>query len=749
MRMKKLMWRKSLFALTILLAVLMSVVQTVALSSDVPDESEELVSSEPTGADKTATIQQDADSIASVFRLAANQIPDGIYTFQNLGNLGFWMDIRRNSEYAGYNLQQYKFTNKPENDEIASRKFRVTQVGQTGRYIIRSLLNTNLSFGFVGDEVLTKTIPANDSDVEIYDTFYIKKNGDGYTIRPADSSYYISAQDSQASGLNGAPDSNLKRMSIYEGQDRARWILEGLNTPISNGIYAFRNIGNGDLWMDIERNIKTPGAHLQQYAYNNPSITDYTPSSLFRVTQIDNTGRYVIRLMLNENLSFAFSGTDDYIYTKEIPPVDKDVDINDTFYIKFNNGGYTIIPYGEVKCVAANSTTASGMGGAPQSFLKQRSFSEAGNNARWEMTICSHMQSDGVYWLSNDYGVTSGYYVMGSNTSYSAGATIGQWRKSGPPDSSRYQERWIIRHIGCGYYTIASSKKPDMYVSENALKLTLRSCRPDEISATDSIQWKIESVDQSQYRIYSKTRNNYIISVPTTVSDGAALELVSDTTVSRRGYWALNKIDDVYIVSIYSIEQTNGNSFMNFGHAWIKFENLSSSSVKFGQAEVRPNEYATVGKWGNQDPKQMWYNLELTKSDELNTTKKGGHISVVIGPDELSSINACIAANYNVAWELSSNCTHLACSIWNSFNPEITFSAGNPFELVYAMKKKSVYIPYISLLPSVFQGYQSKPDYLKYVNIIAVNSMSSNSEETILQEEYLPHSSDFVQDFVQ
>ena len=65
------------------------------------------------------------------------------------------------------------------------------------------------------------------------------------------------------------------------------------------------------------------------------------------------------------------------------------------------------------------------------------------------------------------------------------------------------------------------------------------------------------------------------------------------------------------------------------------------------------------------------------------------------------------------------------------------------------MKKKGVYIPYISLFPSVFQGYQSNPDYLKYVNIIAVNSMSSNSEETILQEKYPPHGSDFVQDFVQ
>ena len=102
------------------------------------------------------------------------------------------------------------------------------------------------------------------------------------------------------------------------------------STYLEDGVYAFRNIGNGNLWMDLEQNIISQSAHIQQCYYATPPTEIFERAALFKITRVGTTSRYIIRLMMNNLLSFDYVGTE--VKTKRIPADDSDVSIIDTFY---------------------------------------------------------------------------------------------------------------------------------------------------------------------------------------------------------------------------------------------------------------------------------------------------------------------------------------------------------------------------------------------------------------------------------
>jgi len=58
---------------------------------------------------------------------------------------------------------------------------------------------------------------------------------------------------------------------------------------ISDGVYALRNVGNGQLWMGIERNYVTPGYHMQQYAFGYSPADEFTQAGLFKISKKPGT----------------------------------------------------------------------------------------------------------------------------------------------------------------------------------------------------------------------------------------------------------------------------------------------------------------------------------------------------------------------------------------------------------------------------------------------------------------------------
>ena len=156
---------------------------------------------------------------------------------------------------------------------------------------------------------------------------------------------------------------------------------------ISDGVYALRNVGNGQLWMGIERNYVTPGYHMQQYAFGYSPADEFTQAGLFKISKKPGTNSYIIRSMLNNRLSFGFVGTE--VLTKIIPANDADVDNLDTFTLINSSSGCLIYPNNpsnnRTYAVSAKNTTASGASGAPNSYLAKRDKNEAGTRAKWEL----------------------------------------------------------------------------------------------------------------------------------------------------------------------------------------------------------------------------------------------------------------------------------------------------------------------------------------------------------------------------
>lgn len=186
----------------------------------------------------------------------------------------------------------------------------------------------------------------------------------------------IQPPDETAAEIQVAPD-----ITVIVKEDGDGYYIE-------DGIYAFENRGNsGDsrFWLDIQQDKYLPGYHMQQYSSSTNPAVSFDRSCLFKITRRVNTNTYIIRSMLNNRLTFSFSGNE--VLTKEIPPEDVNVEDADTFVLDFDisSGTFRIKPYGSNYIVAANNTTASGAAGAPNSYLKKSTNAAAGSQGMWRI----------------------------------------------------------------------------------------------------------------------------------------------------------------------------------------------------------------------------------------------------------------------------------------------------------------------------------------------------------------------------
>lgn len=685
-------------------------------------------------------------------------IPDGIYAFRNMGSTNRWMDVQRNLPTPGAHIQQYQFSSSPADNYAESGLFRVTQVGTTGRYIIRLMLNESLTFGFSGTEVLTKEISLIDSEVEIENTFYITYNNGGYIITPyGNSSYCICSNSSTASGASGAPSSYLIKNTLSAAGSKAKWIIEGYQTDIKDGIYALQNLGNQGRWMDVQQNLISPGAHLQQYGFGESPASTYSLSGIFRITQIGHTGKYTIRLMLNENLSFGFSNND--VITKTISGDDSNVSDADTFRITYNNGGFVIRPYLDQEyAICAKSNMGSGAADAPESFLTKNSLANAGNRARWTLEGYKTSIDSGVYWLSNSVGISAGANprIMDAESGgYTAGTIIQQWKSSSPEPNLYRAQTWIITRLDNGYYTIASSQKPDMYITfsdDSTQKVVLKQCSDSAVENDWEIQWEIRGNKTTGYYIINRIYYPKCITVPSTTNNGADL-ITSNYNTSNNGQnkWTLNRINDVYVASIYCVGSVSSSTTGNLGHAWIKFENRSTKKVKFGALDVPPNEYATVGKWDNYTPDQLWYNLERFNHLAM-TTDNGGYISVLIRPNQLQSASDNIISMHTDKWWPWDNCSHLANKIWKVLTgASLDYDGIFPDGLLPVMQNNTAYIGGTLVTYTDILGYGDEEGNFIQKDPDSIEPLPAIDQDTLLTiesyEEYIEYMNVSKDDF--
>ena len=157
---------------------------------------------------------------------------------------------------------------------------------------------------------------------------------------------------------------------------------------LQSGVYAIENVGNDNYYMSVESGSVDSGFRVVQQNYgSNTPLTNFSRASLFKVTRIGETNRYIIRAMTNNRLSIC-PDTDineDEMITGFINTDDANA-LGRTYTIVMAGSLCTIKPYGSSEVIAAPNSTASGDTNAEAAQLTLMTQTAAGTRGKWRFT---------------------------------------------------------------------------------------------------------------------------------------------------------------------------------------------------------------------------------------------------------------------------------------------------------------------------------------------------------------------------
>ena len=221
--------------------------EEVSLETDFSDVQEnlEIVTQVDISVENPNEFDEISAAASSTVQLISG-IPNGIYAFESNIGSNMFMKSSTSSPQEGDSMtifQQNNASSMPYIRGYPVATFEITKKESSGTYIIRLRVNESLTLAIDGTSVITKSIPANDSDVAIEDTFYINSYAGGYTIRPYSSNSYI-ASKADSSGLTITSSIN----------NRSIWFPRGYRAYIDDGVYALLNRENTTSWIGTAEN---------------------------------------------------------------------------------------------------------------------------------------------------------------------------------------------------------------------------------------------------------------------------------------------------------------------------------------------------------------------------------------------------------------------------------------------------------------------------------------------------------------
>lgn len=433
-------------------------------------------------------------------------VPDGVYALRNDSSTTRWMTVEDDSVWAGAHIQQTYSSTSPASTSVFDRSslFKISRINGTSLYIIRSMLNNNLSFGLSGTEIITKEIPSADSDVGYADTFYIEWTGDGFVIRPNGSSDVIK--------MASTSTTNLTTVAKTNATSSARWHLVQYTGVHKRGSSIYRPVT-----LNVGTTVTmTPVIWSTNIDYNTPNLS-VTPGYTSKATStwdestrkatfvLHDDGTLSVTLKIYngaQSSSYSFTHTvtltlvvNEGIYFFKNKEVGKYMQIDDDNELGYNasgakmelrdfdNGDYQkwqlvhikdgyyevlSVQSGLAVCVKSDSINKN------EKPLVQEEYSDL-NRKKWKIT----KSSSGAYILrpksgesyDTDWCMCAGDQFLG----FADGFNVEQ---KAYVNNNNYKDEWILQSINCSLPTPLIGQQTSMWCWAASAEMLARTKYP-------------------------------------------------------------------------------------------------------------------------------------------------------------------------------------------------------------------------------------------------------------------------------
>ena len=519
-------------------------------------------------------------------------IEEGTYVIKSAINDKFVLDIEDASKANGANVQIYQ------SNGTNAQKFKVKYLNN-GYYTIESVNSGKVLDVDDAKKKQGTNVQQYDSNNTDAQKWTIKKNSDGtYSLVSKCNNLYMDVKDGIASnsrnvqvyGGNGTKAQKFKFEKVADSINYS----EKAEKTISDGTYTIKSAINDKFVLDIDNASKSNGANVQIYQSNG------TNAQKFKVKYLNN-GYYTIESVnsgkvLDVDNAGKNQGTNVQQYGFN------NTDAQKWIIAKNTDGTYSIVSkcnnlYLDVKDGIASSGKNIQVYGRNGTRAQKFKFEAVTNNSESNNVKPQKTIADGTYTIKSSLNTKYVFDIAWGSTQNYGNLQLYQ-------DSTVGQQRFKVKYLGDGYYSITAAHSGRVLDVSNAEKTNGTNVQQYSSNNSDAQKWIIAKNSDGTYSIVSKCNNLYM-----DVKDGIAgnnrnIQMYSGNgTKAQKFVFVESKnninIDETkypgYKEKIQDLIDKHPNWNFELLYTGLKFEDVIAGEYRVHARNLVPTSYG--GEW--------------------------------------------------------------------------------------------------------------------------------------------------------
>ena len=519
-------------------------------------------------------------------------IEEGTYVIKSAINDKFVLDIEDASKANVANLQIYQ------SNGTNAQKFKVKYLNN-GYYTIESVNSGKVLDVDDAKKTQGTNVQQYDSNNTDAQKWTIKKNSDGtYSLVSKCNNLYMDVKDGIASnsrnvqvyGENGTKAQKFKFEKVADSIN----YCEKAEKTISDGTYTIKSAINDKFVLDIDNASKSNGANVQIYQSNG------TNAQKFKVKYLNN-GYYTIESVnsgkvLDVDNAGKNQGTNVQQYGSN------NTDAQKWIIAKNTDGTYSIVSkcnnlYLDVKDGIASSGKNIQVYGRNGTRAQKFKFEAVTNNSESNNVKPQKTIADGTYTIKSSLNTKYVFDIAWGSTQNYGNLQLYQ-------DSTVGQQRFKVKYLGDGYYSITAAHSGRVLDVSNAEKTNGTNVQQYSSNNSDAQKWIIAKNSDGTYSIVSKCNNLYM-----DVKDGIAGNNINIQMYSGNGTKAQKfvfvesknniNIDETkypgYKEKIQDLIDKHPNWNFELLYTGLKFDNVVAGEYRVHSRNLVPTSYG--GEW--------------------------------------------------------------------------------------------------------------------------------------------------------